>query len=268
MAIIAKKRESSTSYIARNLIIATFPHSKPKSCNFSRRNGNHILSLYSPPEFGLPYGSIPRIILIWVCTEAVLKKKKEISLGKSLNKFLKSLGFITQSLRRKEVKEQMRRLIATRITYIYADNDKKTSLEHLNTFSKANILWSATGTKEESYITLSDEFYKELIKRAVPICFKTINNLKKSPLAIDIYCWLTYRMSYLSRKTEITWVDLQKQFGGDYASTINGRYEFKRNFSKQMLKVLKFYPDAKVMKTNDGIMLSPSKTHISKLVDK
>lgn len=39
----------------------------------------------------------------------------------------------------------------------------------------------------------------------------------RSPLALDIYCWLTYRASYLRRPTEIPWTALALQFGAGYA---------------------------------------------------
>ena len=38
----------------------------------------------------------------------------------------------------------------------------------------------------------------------------------RSPMALDLYSWLTYRMSYLERLTGIPWGALQLQFGADY----------------------------------------------------
>lgn len=36
----------------------------------------------------------------------------------------------------------------------------------------------------------------------------------------DIYCWLTYRMSYLERPSEpIPWAALKRQFGCDFGRT-------------------------------------------------
>ena len=48
-----------------------------------------------------------------------------------------------------------------------------------------------------SVVVLSAEFYDELVAHAVPIDLRALKALKSSPLALDIYSWLTYRMSYL-----------------------------------------------------------------------
>ena len=40
----------------------------------------------------LPYGNLPRLILAWICTEAVRTQSREIVLGRSLSKFMRALG--------------------------------------------------------------------------------------------------------------------------------------------------------------------------------
>ena len=54
--------------------------------------------------------------------------------------------------------------------------------------------------------------------------------LKRSPLALDIYFWLTYRMSYLQKDTLIPWEFLQMQFGAYYATDGRGPRDFKKKF--------------------------------------
>ena len=78
-------------------------------------------------------------------------------------------------------------------------------------------------------------------------------------MALDIYCWLTYRMSYLRKPAEIPWPALEMQFGADYGRTI----DFKVNFLKQLQAVLVVYPEAKVEEGNHGLLLKPSKPHIA-----
>jgi hypothetical protein len=90
---------------------------------------------------------------------------------------------------------------------------------------------------------------------------RALKALKRSPLALDIYCWLTYRMSYLRKATEIPWAALQTQFGADYSRTI----DFKVNFLKHFQAVLVVYPEAKVEEGERGLLLRPSKPHIAKL---
>ena len=40
----------------------------------------------------LPFGNIPRLLLAWVCTEAVRTQRRELVLGSSLSKFMRKLG--------------------------------------------------------------------------------------------------------------------------------------------------------------------------------
>jgi len=89
--------------------------------------------------------------------------------------------------------------------------------------------------------------------------------LKRSPMAIDIYCWLTYRMSYLRRPTSIPWELLQAQFGCDYPDTAQGKAHFKQKFNQHLKSVLVVYPEAKLEASKDSLTLKPSKTHVKKI---
>ena len=53
---------------------ANFPYTEVEGREFIRKNGNLTLSLYSPS--GLPYGSIPRLVIAFIVTEAIRKKTK------------------------------------------------------------------------------------------------------------------------------------------------------------------------------------------------
>ena len=54
--------------MARAMVQATLPHRKVQGNEFERRNGAFTLSLMAPAKIGLPYGSIPRLLLAWVTT--------------------------------------------------------------------------------------------------------------------------------------------------------------------------------------------------------
>ena len=111
---------------------------------------------------------------------------------------------------------------------------------------------------------MSRDFYKEVIAHPIPIDLRAIHALKRSAMALDVYTWLTYRMSYLRQSSEIPWAALRHQFGSEYADTKQGRYGFRRTFSDALRKVLVVYPDAKISLTKDRVMLSPSKPHVRK----
>jgi hypothetical protein len=83
-------------------------------------------------------------------------------------------------------------------------------------------------------------------------------------MELDIYFWLTYRMSYLSKDTVIPWPLLQMQFGSDYGNDSQGHRDFKKNFLSRLKKVLTVYTKARVYGTETGLLLRPSPPHVAK----
>jgi len=78
-------------------------------------------------------------------------------------------------------------------------------------------------------------------------------------MALDIYCWLTYRMSYLRQRTVIPWAALQMQFGADYGRT----RDFRKKFTEQLRAVATLYPEAKIAALDSGLELRPSPPHVA-----
>ena len=117
------------------------------------------------------------------------------------------------------------------------------------------LLWKST-------VTLNPTFFKEITTRPVPVDMRALKALRKSPMALDIYCWLTYRMSYLRRATHIPWEALQIQFGAGYPQTPRGKRDFKANFLKRLKAVRMVSPLANIDQTDNALVLQQSPTHI------
>lgn len=267
----------SIAYMANSFVQATMPHSERNTNEFTRKNGKYTLTMIAPSEIGLPYGSIPRLILIWITTEATLTKCRELFLGNSLNAFLKKLDIKSSGGNTgpiNNVKDQMRRLFNTSIhcnyleTEHYLKNSRKEENHNFLITEHSELWWDATSTKLstsfESSILLSESFFEHIIKNPIPIDMRALKNLRKSPLRIDIYTWLTYRYSYLRKPTNVTWKQLSEQIGASYPDTVDGLRDFRKNFIKQSKKVLMIYTDANVIQTSSGILLMPSKPHVPK----
>ena len=45
----------------------------------------------------LPFGNLPRLLLAWVCIEAVRTGSREIILGKSLSEFMRKLDILSST---------------------------------------------------------------------------------------------------------------------------------------------------------------------------
>ncbi len=82
---------AEAAFMARQLVQCTLPHSNPGDVPaWSRRNGNLTLGITPGWDFdknksvGYPYGSIPRLLLFWVTTEALRTGSRRLKLGHSL----------------------------------------------------------------------------------------------------------------------------------------------------------------------------------------
>ncbi|MBL8675975.1 MAG: pirin [Alphaproteobacteria bacterium] len=264
----AAKEAGSLGYMARALVQATLPHSKVKGHEFKRTNGLFKLTILADSEIGIPYGSMPRLLLSWISTEAVRTKDRNLILGRTLSSFMSDLDLIPSGGRWGTItclKEQMKRLFASSISCTY-DNGKNWAIKNITPISKADLWWNPKQPNQatifDSTLTLSEDFFKEIIDSPIPIDMRVLKDLKRSPLAIDIYCWLTYRLSYLKNVTTIPWEALQIQFGANYAADNQGKRDFKKAFLRELKKVNLFYRQAKLESLEKGLKLIPSSPHI------
>lgn len=251
-------------YMARALVQATIPHSKTAGHEFKRRNGAFKLTILADSEIGLPYGSIPRLLIAWVTTEAVRTKTREIILGHTLSDFMTKLDLIPTGGRWGSItrlREQMQKLFSASISCTY-DNGQHWAIKNVQPVTKANLWWDPKlpeqATLFQSTITLGEEFFNEAVSHPIPIDMRALKALKRSPMALDIYCWLTYRMSYLKQNSAIPWEVLQTQFGADYDRS----RDFKKKFLTQLKAVSTVYPEAKIEDGGTHLILHPSKPHI------
>lgn len=268
---LAIEQEAATEagalgYMARALVQATIPHSRTEGTTFVRTNGDYRLSIISTT--GLPYGSIPRLLLAWLATEAVRTKSREIVLGGSLSEFMGHLDMVptggtTGSITR--LKSQTSRLFSSMIQCSYTTAERH-AVKSILVADEADLWWSPSSPHQQSIVDstvkLSQSFYDEIINNPVPIDIRALKALKKSPMALDVYCWSTYRVSYLKDRAFIPWEGLQNQFGSSYPTTSRGRRHFKEKFIEALKKVSLVYPGLNADPQQDGLTLFPSRTHI------
>lgn len=258
-------------YMARALILATLPHSKPNSNEFVRVNGDYSLSMLAPSKIGLPYGSMPRLILAWLTREAVRTKERELELGDSLSEFMRELGLNPTGGRWGTIttlKTQLRKLIACSIQFSYSTSQTD-QYQNIQPIRKAVLWWDEAKQPDQktlwkSTITLSEEFFKEVTDRPIPIDLRALKALKRSPLALDLYIWLTYRVSYLKKPVDIPWDSLRLQLGAEYKQDKYGRENFKKAILNTLKKIELVYPEVKVQQSEIGLLVKPSKTSIPK----
>ncbi len=262
------RKAGAIGYMARALVMATLPHSAKKGTEFQRQNGAFSLTILTPSRAGgLPYGVYPRLLLAWLTTEAVKTKNPHIILGDSLSQFMRELGLTPTGGRWgtiKALKDQSKRLFASSINCTRSDGER-TRGHNVVIVDDYDLWWSPKEPTQaalwESSVDLSPQFFAEITERPVPIDLRAIKALKRSPMALDIYSWLTYRMSYLEKQACIPWKLLELQFGAEYKRT----RAFKEKFLEQLRKVQAVYPEARLEGSDRGLLLKPSRPHILKL---
>lgn len=260
------KDTGNLGYLARMLVQATMPHSKPTTAEYKRTNGNLTISIQCPSEIGLPYGHYPRLLLSWITTEAVRTRSPDIILGESLTHFLRQIGLATTGGRWGTVprlRDHLRRLFCSTVSWTY-DTDNSFASFGVRPIETATLWWDPKRPEQaalwQSRISLNQRFFQEIVTRPVPIDMRILRALahERSPLAIDIYTWLTYRLFNLRQDLTIPWEALAMQFGGDYTRL----RAFKEKFLERLRMVAKLYPDARVEALSQGLKLSPSWTSI------
>ena len=276
----AMKSESAVEagalgFMAKFLVQTTLPHRAHSGIRYVRTDGNLTLSISDVGGTGLPYGSYPRLILIWMTTEAVRTKSRVLELGSSLSSFMAQLGLQATGGHWGTIprfRDQMQRLLGCAISTRWseeANGQAHSAGNNLLLAESFNLWWTpqklAKAMPAKSSITLSANFFDQIVEAPVPLDLRAIRALKRSPLALDLYSWATRRVSYLSRPTPVSWRSLQVSFGAGYAETPQGRSRFRGNAIEAFRRVVAVYPRLRIESHDRGILLLPSATHIPKI---
>ena len=240
------------AFVSRVLVQAFLPHSDPKDIAWQRINGNFTLTVKSGIGFedgksqiyGVPYGTIPRLILAWLNSEAIRNTQDRnnptphvISLGRSLSDFLDRIGIGRTGGRNGGItrfKSQAERLFRAEIS-VTCTGENYLAERDMKIADGRFFFWDSKVPEQqtlwENSIELSERFYKLLVDNPVPLDWRVLKAIKQSPMALDLYMWLTHRMSYLNKPVSIRWETLQNQLGSEV--------EDIRKFRQQVRKHIK-----------------------------
>ncbi len=88
-----------------------------------RVNGPYTLGMSAGIGNKLPFGTLPRLLMAWVSTEAVKTQSPVLVLGNSLTEFMNKLGINSDSSGRRgertRLRNQMDRLFNSTVQFIY-----------------------------------------------------------------------------------------------------------------------------------------------------
>ena len=122
--IEVSEAEPDLGFMARLPALCSLPRTNPGNREkYVRRNGPHALVMTAGGLNKLPYGILPRLLLAWVCSEAVRTQRRELVLGRSLYEFMQKLGMDSHSGGargdRTRLRNQMDRLFGCTVSLIY-----------------------------------------------------------------------------------------------------------------------------------------------------
>jgi len=220
--IEAREAEADTGFVMRLLALCTLPRTNPGDRDrYVRRNGPFTLIMIAGGEIPkLPYGTLPRLLLAWVCTEAVRTQSRTLILGRSLAEFMRKLGITDDSGGKRgyrtRLQNQMQRLFDASVQLVYEDADRTVRVGSL-VADRTDFWWNPRRPDEpvlwDSTIELGEKFFNEIIARPVPLDMNVLKAMKRSPLGLDLYLWLTYRLFGMTEPYKLTWRQLYRQFG-------------------------------------------------------
>ena len=248
-------------FMTRSLVMATLPHKRYEGHAFERKNGNFNLTMMTAHPEGLPFGVVPRMLLMWVCAEAVRTRDCVLRLDNSLLGYLSKLGFNSTGSEQGDVirlKHTITTLFGAVISCRYEGVERWALL---NVLLADRIEWQQPHNSQDhgswqARLHLSKRFFTECIDHPIPIDIRAMHLLRPSSLALDIYVWLTYRMGYPSCQTIIPWTYLQGQFGSNHDTNERGEEEFKSLFLSELKQVLAVCPRVTVQNMDVGLAIS------------
>jgi len=274
--------KEDATYMAKHLVQCTLPHKDPGNVPiWTRKNGRLRLTIEpfhnrDTMQAMYPYGSIPRLLLFWMVSEVTRAKNggtpaRRLDLGSNLDEFMRQIGLSPRTGGGKRgdahrMRSQMERLFRATISF---ESIGGASYVDMKIAPKGEFWWKAADPEQGklwvSWIELGEDFYKAILESSIPVDFRALKALKRSPLALDLYALLAYKTDAANRKAEkdgglspIPWEGLHQQMGAEYAEL---RF-FKANVRKALRKIL-LVSGMKVDVTDYGLKVHPGKTPIA-----
>ena len=265
----ASEADADLGFMARLLALCSLPRTNPGDrWRYIRRNGPYKLIMISGGDTKLPFGNLPRLLLAWVCTEAVRTQSRELVLGSSLSEFMRKLDILSSDSGgatgvRTRLRNQLRRLFQCHVQLIHED-ERGEQFVSSAIADRGEFWWNERKPDEptlwDSKIRLGEDFFNEIIRHPVPIDMNTLKALKRSSLGLDLYLWTAYRTFALTRPLRLSWRHLYRQFGAeptkeDDKNTVN---RFRTHALRELKKIRIAWPDLNYSTAKGVLILSPS----------
>ena len=236
--------------MARLIALCSLPSTNPgDALQYARRNGPYSLTMIAGANNKLPYGNIPRLLIAWVCTEAVQTQDRVLTLGRSLGNFMRKLQIYDSGGNPQlRLRNQMQRLFRSHVQLVYQDTHGERFVSSAIA-DRGEFWWDPKRPDEpmlwESTIRLGEDFFNEIVSHPVPLDMNVLRAIKRSTLALDLYTWLTYKTFVLTRSEQLSWKRLYRQFGArpDRSNDIRTVDNFRTDCLRELKKINLAWPE-------------------------
>ena len=266
--VAASEAEADLAYMGRQLTLCCLPRTNPgDKSQYLRQNGPYQLGMSAGPGFKLPYGTLPRLVLVWICSEATQTQSRVLSLGDSFLDFMQQIGITDNSggkrSYRVRLQDQMERLFNSTVQMSYRDEHGAGTMG-TRVADRTQFWWDPKRPGDralwQSTIRLGEDLYNEIMQHPVPVDMNILKALTRSSLGLDYYLWINYRVFRLEQPLVLTWPQLYRQFGLDPAKAGDNVtvQNFRKNSLRELKKIKIAWPGLDYATPAGGLILRPS----------
>ena len=269
-ALIMAEEESRLGITHAGFAMTSLPHKRIEHALWRREGHKTTLLIESGRDregglTGVPYGSIARLILLYLQTEAIRTGNPEVELGRSMKSWMDRMNLTTGGKTYQLVTEQARRISACRLTF-FTVQEGGAEIRHNGAFVQDAITFSNGGDDHhrclwQDKVRLDPGFWQSLREHPVPVREEAIRAIGTRSLAIDVYIWLAYRLHSLAKPTPVSWPAIHGQFGAGFRLV----RQIKPTFTAALSLALAVYPEAGVEVQKEGLVLYPSAPAVAKV---
>jgi hypothetical protein len=269
-AAVLSEEESRLGITHAGFAMTSLPHKRIEEALWRREGHRTTLLVESGRHrngdfIGVPYGSIARLILLYLQTEAVRTNSPEVELGRSMKSWMGRMSLTTGGRTYQLVAEQARRISGCRLTF-FTDRENGAETRHNGAFvqdaiSLSGVVDDDQPTLWQDRVRLDQGFWRSLREHPVPVREEAIKAIGTRSLAIDVYIWLAYRLHALPKSTMVSWPAVHGQFGAGFRLV----RQIKPTFLEALTLALAVYPEARVSVEKEGITLHPSAPAVPKV---
>lgn len=259
---------ANLQYMHSSLAICGLPFRRPAEgvTEFERKQGRMSVVVEagkvrapdgSRVQQPLPWGPKPRLILAYLSGKAIRSKSPVIDTADSLTEFMRELGFERRGGERGNIapfKEQLQALAACRMEISAWDGSRRSATIDSKPF-RSMELWLSENSADKSLwpsrITFSQDFFQSLTKHAVPLDTRALHAFANSAKKLDLYFWLVYRLHNIKAPVQLSWANLQEQFGD---SLMRPR-DFRSGLANDIEHIRSVFPRLPVKLDENGLRL-------------